>query len=117
MRWFEDEGGGWKRAYGSDNEALPRETGSKQARPNLRSTASVLDPTTEPDRLNVLTFKCESARLQACLSTFAVCRRNRFLDWHRHHDVLAYRAAIDWNRRREADHFAALAIIYFQQLG
>jgi hypothetical protein len=33
------------RAYGSDNEALPRETGSKQARPNLRSTASVLDPT------------------------------------------------------------------------
>ena len=28
-----------------DNEALPEETGSKQDRPDLRSTAPVLDPT------------------------------------------------------------------------
>ncbi|MDQ1472830.1 MAG: hypothetical protein QOJ99_4310 [Bryobacterales bacterium] len=28
-----------------------------------------------------------------------------------------YRAAVRWHRRREADHFAALATAYFEQLG
>jgi hypothetical protein len=38
-------GGGWKRVYGSASEALPKETGSKTDRLDLRNTAPVLDPT------------------------------------------------------------------------
>jgi hypothetical protein len=40
-----DVAGGWKRIHGLAIEALPGETGSKQARLDLRNTAPALDPT------------------------------------------------------------------------